>query len=272
MVDEMQLPTIADSASDPVDTLIYPDPTPDPDVKPKIKRLKPQFHCKVEHIPAVGGEVIPRESEDAVEDEERENRIPENNDDPLMPSLRSPTLAPTPMMKLVDCVSALCADWNTISPDIAHSTCAVDASKLNLDIHLATALTNEGLAELHVEGLVQVQTLCRMIAVMTMNLTKISEENVEKSIYDSGGNVDFLFVGTDPRKVQRFEIGSSVYERMAAGWQPTEGGLDIPTPQNIDETVETVVEVPNTPMLRSIDEMPDTSYDYDMELYGDGES
>ncbi|ESK83203.1 hypothetical protein Moror_3301 [Moniliophthora roreri MCA 2997] len=157
------------------------------------------------------------------------------------------------MTLLVDCVSALCADWNTISPEIAHSTCVGDASRLSLDIRLCTALTNEGLAELHTEGLVRVQTLCRMIALMTMNLTTILEENAEELIHNSGGDMDFLFVGADPQKVQRFEGASSVDEWMATGWQPTASIL-------------------TTPILRSVDEMPDMSYDYDMELYSDGES
>ncbi|ESK90753.1 hypothetical protein Moror_4083 [Moniliophthora roreri MCA 2997] len=216
----------------------------------------------------VGGADLPDEDRD----EDRENRTPSSDEDLPMLNLRSPTPLPTPMTQLVNCVSALCVDWNTILPKIAHSTCVADASQLSLGIHLHTALTNEGLAELHVEGLVQVQTLCQMIAVMMMNITKILEENAEKSIYDSGGDADFLFVGTDLRKVQRFDVGSSVYGRMAEGWQPTGGGSNIPAPQNANETSETTGEVPNTLMLQSIDEMPDTSYDYDTELYGDGES
>uniref|UniRef100_A0A0W0FQF3 Uncharacterized protein n=1 Tax=Moniliophthora roreri TaxID=221103 RepID=A0A0W0FQF3_MONRR len=93
----------------------------------------------------------------------------------------------------------------------------------------------------------------RMIAIMMMNLTTILEGNAEESIHNSGEDTDFLFVRVDPQKVQRFEGPSSVDERMATGWQPT-------------------ASVPTTPMLRSVDEMPDTSYDYDTELYGDGES
>uniref|UniRef100_A0A0W0FQ41 Uncharacterized protein n=1 Tax=Moniliophthora roreri TaxID=221103 RepID=A0A0W0FQ41_MONRR len=157
------------------------------------------------------------------------------------------------MTLLVDCVSALCADWNAISPDIAHSTCVADASRLSLGIHLDTALTNEGLATLCIEGLVQVQTLCRMIVIMTMNLTTISEENVEESIHNSGGDVDFLFIGADLQKVGRFEGLLLVDERVATGWQPTQAVLATPTLQNVNE-------------------MPNISYDYDMELYGDGES
>uniref|UniRef100_A0A0W0FB53 Uncharacterized protein n=1 Tax=Moniliophthora roreri TaxID=221103 RepID=A0A0W0FB53_MONRR len=176
------------------------------------------------------------------------------------------------MTQLVNCVSALCADWNTISPGIAHSTCVTDASQLSLGIHLCTALTNEGLAELCVEGLVRVQTLCWMIAVMTMNLMKISEENAERSIHNSRGDADFLFVRTDPRKVWRFDIGSSVYGRMATGWQPMGERSDIPVFQNTDDMQDATREVPNTPMLQSIDEMPDTLYDYDTELYSDRES
>uniref|UniRef100_A0A0W0G630 Uncharacterized protein n=1 Tax=Moniliophthora roreri TaxID=221103 RepID=A0A0W0G630_MONRR len=140
---EVRLSTAPRSSSNPDDTLVYPDPTPDPDVKHKVKRLKPQFRLRVEHIPTVGGEVASEESEDAVEDEDRENQIPKNTEDPPIVSLRSPTPAPTPMMQLVDRVSALCADWSAISPDIACSTCVADASRLSLDIHLDTALTNE---------------------------------------------------------------------------------------------------------------------------------
>ncbi|ESK82306.1 hypothetical protein Moror_5421 [Moniliophthora roreri MCA 2997] len=157
------------------------------------------------------------------------------------------------MTQLTNHVSALCADWSAISPRIARSTCAGDASQLNLDIHLHTALTNKSLAELCVEGLVRVQTLCQMITVMMMNLTRISEENAEESIHNSGGNADFLFVGADPQKVQRFDVGLLVYLQMATGWQLTESIL-------------------STLAMWSLDDMLDTSYDYDMELYGDGES
>ncbi|ESK85978.1 hypothetical protein Moror_9479, partial [Moniliophthora roreri MCA 2997] len=139
--------------------------------------------------------------------------------------------------------------------DSAHRLrlCPVDASRLNLDIHLGTALTNEGLAILHTESLVRVQTLCQMIAIMMMNLMTILKESAEESIHNSRGDADFLFVRADPQKIRRFEELPSVSEREAAGWQPT---LDILA----------------TPMLQSVDEMPDTSYDYDTELYGDGES
>uniref|UniRef100_A0A0W0FA50 Uncharacterized protein n=1 Tax=Moniliophthora roreri TaxID=221103 RepID=A0A0W0FA50_MONRR len=229
--------------------------------------LKHRFHHEVDVIPMVGGADLPDEDRN----KDRENRTPSSDKDLPTLNLRSPTPLLTPMTQLINCVSALCVDWNTILPEIAHSTCVADASQLSLGIYLHTALINKGLAELHVEGLVRVQTLCQMIAVMMMNLMKILEENAEKSIYDSGGDVDFLFVGTDLRKVQRFNVGSSVYGRMAEGWQLTGGGSNIPAPQNADETSETTGEVPNTPMLQSIDEMPDTSYDYDTELYGDGE-
>uniref|UniRef100_A0A0W0F903 Tf2-1-like SH3-like domain-containing protein n=1 Tax=Moniliophthora roreri TaxID=221103 RepID=A0A0W0F903_MONRR len=255
VVNEAGLPAAIHSTSEPDDTLIYPDSTPDPDVKPKVEHLKPQFHPKVEHIPAVGGEVALEESEDVVEDEERENRIPESNDGPPMPSLRNPTPAPTPIMQLVNHVSALCADWSAILPDIAHSTCAIDASKFNLDIHLATALTNEGLAVLCTEGLIQAQTLCQMVAVMTMNETTImspttiSAENVEMLTDEYDRDAQLLFVGTDPKKVRLL----SVEERQAMGWQLN-------------------FNVSSMPRLGTVDEMPDTSYDYDMELYGDGES
>uniref|UniRef100_A0A0W0EVG0 Reverse transcriptase-rnase h-integrase n=1 Tax=Moniliophthora roreri TaxID=221103 RepID=A0A0W0EVG0_MONRR len=165
------------------------------------------------------------------------------------------------MMQLVDHVSALCADWSAISPDIAHSTCVIDASRLNLDIHLATALTNEGLAALRVDGLIQAQTLCRMVTIMTMNETittnptTISEGNVEMLVKEYDQDAQLLFVGADPKKVRLL----SVDERQAMGWQPAS-------------------DPPATPMMGVMDEMPDvddrpdTSYDYNAELYGDGES
>ncbi|ESK81978.1 hypothetical protein Moror_8443 [Moniliophthora roreri MCA 2997] len=153
-VDEAGLSPAAHSSPKPDNALIYPDPTPNPDIKPKVEHLKPQFHQRVEHIPAVGGEVALEGSEDTAEDEEQENKIPIKDDDLPIASLRSLTPALTPMMQLVDRVSALCVDWSAISPNIARSTCVVDASRLNLDIRLATALTNEGLAALHVDGLI----------------------------------------------------------------------------------------------------------------------
>ncbi|ESK82016.1 hypothetical protein Moror_8414 [Moniliophthora roreri MCA 2997] len=166
-----------------------------------------------------------------------------------MLSLRSPTLAPTLMMQLVDCVSALCADWNAISPDIAHSTCVVDASRLNLDIHLATALNNKGLATLHTEGLIRVQTLCQMIAIMTMSPMKISEENAETLVKGYDRNAQLLSIGADPQKARFL----SVEEWEAMSWQLT---------FNVLATLR----------LGTVDKMPDTSYDYDTELYGDRES
>ncbi|ESK81283.1 hypothetical protein Moror_8464 [Moniliophthora roreri MCA 2997] len=201
----------------------------------------------------VGGKVLSEEYKGEVEVEDRENQTPSNDDDLLTTSLRPPMPLPTPMTLLIDRVSALCADWNTISPDIAHSTCVANASQLSLGICLDTALTNEGLATLCIEGLVQVQTLCWIIMIMTINLTTILEENAEESIHNSSRDVDFLFVEADPQKVGRFEGLLSVDKRVATGWQPTQDVLAMPT-------------------LQDIDEMPDTSYNYNMELYGDRES
>uniref|UniRef100_A0A0W0FFY8 Uncharacterized protein n=1 Tax=Moniliophthora roreri TaxID=221103 RepID=A0A0W0FFY8_MONRR len=139
--------------SSQVSTLIPSEQIPCLPLTPEVfRRLKPQFHRKVEHIPTVGGEALSEVLED--KDKEQENRTPSNDNAPPMLSLRSPTPAPTLMTQLVDCVSALCADWSTISPAIAYSTYAIDASKLSLGIHLETALTNEGLAALRTEGLV----------------------------------------------------------------------------------------------------------------------
>ncbi|ESK84881.1 hypothetical protein Moror_14922 [Moniliophthora roreri MCA 2997] len=238
-------------SSQPTTPLIE-DPHLRPPLTPEVFRhLKHQFHPDVEIIPTVGREGPSQVQE--VEDEEQENRTPLSDEDLLMPSLRPPTPLPTPMTLLVDCISALCVDWNAISPEIAHSTCVSDASRLNLDICLGTALTNEGLAALCTEGLVQVQTLCQMIAIMMMTITRISEESAEESIHNSRGDADFLFIGADPQKVQRFAEPPLVSEQVTVSWQPT-------------------LDVPATPVLRNVNEMPDTSYNYNTELYGDGES
>uniref|UniRef100_A0A0W0G3X4 Integrase catalytic domain-containing protein n=1 Tax=Moniliophthora roreri TaxID=221103 RepID=A0A0W0G3X4_MONRR len=213
------------------------------------RRLRPRFLQTVEDIPAVGGEVDLEEFKDKVEDGERENRIPEKEDDLLTLKLRSPTLAPTLMTQLTDHVSALCADWSAISPDTARSTCVVDASRLSLDIRLATALTNKGLGVFCAEGLIQAQTLCRTIAIMTMDHGRISPENSETLVQEYNRDAQLLFIGADLQKARFL----SVEEHQVMGWQPTS-------------------DVPATPRLRTVDEMPDTPYDYDTELYGDGES
>ncbi|ESK89782.1 hypothetical protein Moror_16819 [Moniliophthora roreri MCA 2997] len=265
--DEAGLSAATHSSPKPSGTLVYPDPTPNPNVKPKIESLDSFAPSQPEPPTATDPRnlqmpeaTVPPEK-DVVEDEEQENRIPENVKDPPILSLRSPTPAPTPMMQLVDRVSALCADWSAISPDIACSTCVIDASKLSLDIHLATALTNEGLAALHTDSLIRAQTLCRMVAIMTMNggtmtsPTTTLAENVEMLTEEYDRDAQLLFVGADPKKVRLL----SVEERQAMGWQPT---FDPPaTPR-----MGTVEEMPD------MDDRPDTSYDYDTELYGDGES
>ncbi|ESK81287.1 hypothetical protein Moror_8460 [Moniliophthora roreri MCA 2997] len=254
LVNEVRLPTIAHSSPKPDNTLIYPDPTPNPNVKPKIESIDPASSPQPGSLTTVDPRSLqmPEASvppeEDMVKDEEWENRIPENDDTPPMLSLRSLTLVPILMTKLVDRISALCADWNTISPDIAHSTCVADASKLSLDIHLATVLSNEGLAALRTEGLIQVQMLCRMIAVMMMSPMKISEENAEALVEGYDRDAQLMFVGADPQKVRLL----SIEEQAAIGWQPT-------------------FDVPVTPMMWTVDEMPDMSYDYNEELYRDGE-
>uniref|UniRef100_A0A0W0FL34 Reverse transcriptase-rnase h-integrase n=1 Tax=Moniliophthora roreri TaxID=221103 RepID=A0A0W0FL34_MONRR len=164
------------------------------------------------------------------------------------------------MMQLVDRVSALCADWSAISPDIARSTCVIDASRLSLNIHLGTALTNEGLAALRVNSLIRAQTLCRMVAVMTMSETITtsptitSEGSVEMLVKTYDQDAQLLFVGADPKKVRLL----SVDERQAMGWQPSTDPPATPVMGVEDEMLE-------------MDDRPDTSYDYDTELYGDGE-
>ncbi|ESK81399.1 hypothetical protein Moror_16569 [Moniliophthora roreri MCA 2997] len=56
---------------------LTPSPHPDLNLRPPLtpetfRCLKPQFHWKVEHIPAVGGEAALVESEDAAEDKKHE--------------------------------------------------------------------------------------------------------------------------------------------------------------------------------------------------------
>uniref|UniRef100_A0A0W0FG52 Reverse transcriptase-rnase h-integrase n=1 Tax=Moniliophthora roreri TaxID=221103 RepID=A0A0W0FG52_MONRR len=75
--------------------------------------------------------------------------------------------------------------------------------------------------------------------------TRTLAENVEKLEEEYDRDAQLLFVGADPQK--------------AMGWQP-------------------VSEMPATPRMEDDEEMPemedrpDTSYDYDAELYRDGES
>uniref|UniRef100_A0A0W0FER9 Reverse transcriptase-rnase h-integrase n=1 Tax=Moniliophthora roreri TaxID=221103 RepID=A0A0W0FER9_MONRR len=221
-------------------SLSTPPPHYSPELRPLLtpevfRHLRPQFLLKVEHIPAVGGEEVQegREAED--EDTEQENRIPKSDDAPPMLRLRGPTPVLTPMMQLIARVSALCADWSAISPNIAHSTCSLP-QPTKVSPHCT-------------EGLIRAQTLCRMIVIMTMNHTTISEENVEEVAQEYDRDAQLLFVRADPQKAQLL----SVEEQLAMGWQPPS-------------------DFPPTPRLGTIDSMPDTSYDYDMELYGDGES
>uniref|UniRef100_A0A0W0FB76 Reverse transcriptase-rnase h-integrase n=1 Tax=Moniliophthora roreri TaxID=221103 RepID=A0A0W0FB76_MONRR len=211
--------------------------------------LRPQFHPEAKIIPAVGGEAP---SEDVDEDVENQTLL-NDNDALLTTSLRPLTPIPIPMTQLIDHVSALCADWNTILPGIACSTCVGDASKLSLGILLETALTSEGLAALHTEGLIRVQTLCRMITIITMNLTTTSVKNAEEEMGDRDEGTNLLFLGSDLWKVGRFMGLLLVEQQEVAGWQPA--GY-----------------VPATPRLQDIDDMLDTSEDYNTELYGDGES
>uniref|UniRef100_A0A0W0FEJ2 Reverse transcriptase-rnase h-integrase n=1 Tax=Moniliophthora roreri TaxID=221103 RepID=A0A0W0FEJ2_MONRR len=100
-----------------------------------------------------------------------------------------------------------------------------------------------------------------MVAVMMMsetittNPTTISEGNVEILVKEYDQDAQLLFVGADPKKVRLL----SVEERQAMGWQP------------VSDTLATLkMEVENE--MPEVDDRPDTSYDYDAELYGDGES
>uniref|UniRef100_A0A0W0F9B8 Reverse transcriptase-rnase h-integrase n=1 Tax=Moniliophthora roreri TaxID=221103 RepID=A0A0W0F9B8_MONRR len=100
-----------------------------------------------------------------------------------------------------------------------------------------------------------------MVAVMTMNggittsPTTTSGENVEMLMEEYDRDIQLLFVGADLKKVRML----SIEERLATGWQPTS---DVPATPRLGVTEE----------MPDIDDRPDTSYDYDTELYGDGES
>uniref|UniRef100_A0A0W0FSM7 Uncharacterized protein n=1 Tax=Moniliophthora roreri TaxID=221103 RepID=A0A0W0FSM7_MONRR len=109
-VNEPEPPSATRTSPEFPNTLVYPDPTPDPDVKPKVESIDSLAHSRSKPPTTMGGVVVPEESEDVDEDNEEENQTPENIDNLPKASLRSPTPAPTPMMQLIDRVSALCAD------------------------------------------------------------------------------------------------------------------------------------------------------------------
>uniref|UniRef100_A0A0W0F9Q8 Reverse transcriptase-rnase h-integrase n=2 Tax=Moniliophthora roreri TaxID=221103 RepID=A0A0W0F9Q8_MONRR len=100
-----------------------------------------------------------------------------------------------------------------------------------------------------------------MVTVMTMSETMmtspttISEGNVEMLVKEYDQDAQLLFVEADPKKVRLL----SVEERQAMGWQPVSD-----TPATLKMEMED--EMPED------DDRPDTSYDYNAELYGDGES
>uniref|UniRef100_A0A0W0FHZ2 Tf2-1-like SH3-like domain-containing protein n=1 Tax=Moniliophthora roreri TaxID=221103 RepID=A0A0W0FHZ2_MONRR len=197
------------STTPPLESL--PNPmTPLPAV---FKCLNSQFHPETKIVPIVGREV----QEGDLEDEDRENQIPSNISIPLRLNLQPPTPVPTPMTQLINCVSALCADWSAILPGIACSTCVSNASKLSLGILLEAALTTEGLARLCIEGLIRVLALCWTIAIMTMNLMTILMENSDEEMAGDNGDMDFMFIGSDPQKVGRFMGYLSVEEQEHQG-------------------------------------------------------
>ncbi|ESK82667.1 hypothetical protein Moror_11183 [Moniliophthora roreri MCA 2997] len=194
----LPIPTSNQNPSPP-STPLLENPVPQSTLLPPVfECLKPQFHLKTEDIPTVGGEDFAEEGED------KENQILSNIANPLSLRLRPPTPAPTPMTQLINRVSALCVDWSAISPEIAHSTCAGDASKLSLGILLETALTNEGLATLHAEGLLPVHALCQSIMITMMNLMTTSMGSVEANDIPNNANVNFMFTESDLKKVRLF--------------------------------------------------------------------
>uniref|UniRef100_A0A0W0GD30 Reverse transcriptase-rnase h-integrase n=1 Tax=Moniliophthora roreri TaxID=221103 RepID=A0A0W0GD30_MONRR len=261
---ETGLPTTAHSSPEPSNTLVYPDPTPNPDIKFKVESFDSLTSSRPEPPTAVDPRnlqtpeaTVPPEGgayphgwrggcTRGVRGRGRERRSGEPNSR----KRRRPTDA-----QLEKSDSGPDPDDAARRPHLCH------ASRLSLDIHLATALTNEGLAALRIDGLIQAQTLCRMVAVMTMNETitmsptTISEGNVEMLVKEYDQDAQLLFVGADPKKVRLL----SVEEQQAMGWQPTSDPLATPMMGVMDEMPDT-------------DDRPDTSYDYNTELYRDGES
>ncbi|ESK81129.1 hypothetical protein Moror_6014, partial [Moniliophthora roreri MCA 2997] len=258
--DETRLSADTHSSPEPNNALIYPDPTPNPDVKPKVE----SFDSLASSQPGPPTATDPRNlqmPEATVPPEGgahsrgwrggRSRRVRGRGR-----GQRTGELNPRKRRRPTDSQLEK-SDSGPDPNDAAHQPrlCPV------LDIHLVTALTNEGLATLRAEGLIRAQTLCRMVAIMTMNggtmtsPTRTSVENVEKLVEEYDRDAQLLFVGADPQKVRLL----SVEERQAMGWQPISDLPVTPWMEDEDEMLE-------------MDDRPDTSYDYDTELYGDGES
>ncbi|ESK80780.1 hypothetical protein Moror_8511 [Moniliophthora roreri MCA 2997] len=183
-------------------------PNPTTSLPAVFECLNPWFHPETKIMLTVGREV----HKEDLEDKDRENQILSNVDVPLKLNLWPLTPVLTLITRLIDCVSALRADWSAISPETACSTCVSDASKLSLGILLEAALTTKGLAGLCVEELIRVLALCQTIAIMMMNLTTILMENSDEETAGDNRDTDFLFVGSDPQKVGRFMGYLSVEE------------------------------------------------------------
>ncbi|ESK83154.1 hypothetical protein Moror_15001 [Moniliophthora roreri MCA 2997] len=253
LVDEVQFPAAAHSTPEPDNTLVYPDPTPDPDVKPKIESIDPAGSLR----PGPSTTIDPQSLQTPEASVPLEGRTHPRSWRGGRPwGIRGwgrgrGTGELNPRKRRRPTEAQLEKSDSGPDPDdkACRPTCVADASKLNLDIHLATVLSNKGLAILCTEGLIRVQMLCRMIAVMTMSPTKISEESAEALVDEYNRDAQLLFVGADPQKVRLL----SVEEQEAIGWQLT-------------------FDVPATLVMRTVDEMPDTSYDYDDKLYSNGES
>uniref|UniRef100_A0A0W0FWR4 Uncharacterized protein n=1 Tax=Moniliophthora roreri TaxID=221103 RepID=A0A0W0FWR4_MONRR len=226
---EAGLSAATHSSPEPDDTLIYPDPTPDPDVKPKIKSLNslapsqpgPPTATDPRNLQTPEATVPPESGvylrswrggrSRGVRGRGRGRRTGEQN--------------PRKRRRPTD--SQLEKSDSSPDPD--------DAARR--------------------------PRLCPTVAVMTMNggtmtspMTTLAE-NVEMMTkkYDRG--TQLLFVGADPKKMRLL----SVEEWQAMGWQPTFDPLATPQMGTIEEMLD-------------MDDRPDTSYDYDTELYGDGES
>uniref|UniRef100_A0A0W0G1R1 Uncharacterized protein n=1 Tax=Moniliophthora roreri TaxID=221103 RepID=A0A0W0G1R1_MONRR len=174
-----------------------------------------QFHPHVEE------DVVVREREG---DEENQ---PLPSPHPSIPKIlnnpqqkdRSLPLMPSEMW--MDCASALCVNWTTISPETARATFAGDASSMCLDISLQGVCSEDGLCDFHMKGLVQIVVLFQTITIMMMTDTTITIENNNWSfiVETEGERREFLFMGVNPKKVWLADVKKGVEERMKKGWQ-----------------------------------------------------
>uniref|UniRef100_A0A0W0FR49 Uncharacterized protein n=1 Tax=Moniliophthora roreri TaxID=221103 RepID=A0A0W0FR49_MONRR len=109
----------------------------------------------------------------------------------------------SPVVELMEHISALCASWSAISPGTAHATCVSSALNMCLDILLQAALSEDGLHDLHIEALVQTVVLCWTIVIMMMTQGSLVIENSEGcfTVQTEEEWWEFIFLGVDPKKV-----------------------------------------------------------------------